>query len=563
MEKNWNFLCDSLKKEDMQSLSKRLGVSQVFSVILLNRNIDLRSLQGLDSNDLSKLYNPFLLKDMEIAVREIKESVSKGEKITVYGDYDVDGIASVAMLVRYLKGLGANCDSYIPDRENEGYGLNCDAIKKIAESGTGLIITVDNGITAINEAAYAKSLGLKMIITDHHACGENLPDALAVVNPKRQGCEYPFRELSGAGVCFKLICALENDVNKIASLYAEYVSIATIADVVPLRDENRILARIGIEKIQKERIPWIDALLDTSCIKKEKLNSYHIGFMVAPRINAAGRIATADVAQNLMFSDDYDTALKYAKILNEENIKRKEIGDRIFKEAVEIIEKGNYKNKKVLVLAKENWHQGVIGITASRIADIYHKNVFLLSVCGDMAKGSARSISGFNLYDALTHCSCCLTKFGGHDMAAGLTIEAGKICEFDEKINMYADSVLNDSDMVPSLDIDCRLSCEGSLVRLCREINKLEPFGTGNSKPVFAVMNAKIKAMRLTSDSRHLIIKFEKNNVELSAIGFGMADKADLISVGDTVCLAGRLELNEHLGTISPQLHIIDIKLKS
>lgn len=560
MDKNWNFLCDKLLKKDIAETSARLGVSQVFSVILLNREVKLSDISELVYCDFSKLYDPFLLKDMEIAVSEINKSISEGDKITVYGDYDVDGIASVVMLVRYLRSRGAQCDAYIPDRESEGYGLNCEAIKKISENGTNLIITVDNGITATAEAEYVKTLGLKMIITDHHACGENLPDAIAVVNPKRNECQYPFRELSGAGVCFKLLCALDGNTEKIASLYSEYVSIATIADVVSLKDENRILAKIGIKKIRNEKIPWVDALLDTSSIEKEKTCSYHIGFMIAPRINAAGRIGTADIALKLMFSDDFDTAYEYAEFLNSENCRRKEIGDKIFKEAIEIIENGDYKDKKVIVLAKEHWHQGVIGITASRIADIYHKNVFLLSVCGDIAKGSARSVPGFNLYDALTECSCCLSKFGGHDMAAGLTIFTDKIEEFEEKVNLYADNVLNDENMVPSINIDCRLSCEGSLVKLCHEINKLEPFGTGNTKPVFAIMNAKIRAIRLTRDGKHLLVKFVKNNVELSAIGFGMAEEAKKISVSDVVNIAGKLELNEYLGNITPQVHIVDIK---
>ena len=558
MGKKWNFLSDKLDAAKVNEMAKLYKISPVMAALLLNRGIDENKIENFFAPHISDLYDPFLLKDMDKATERINKAVEKGEKITVYGDYDVDGITSVAIVLKYLKSKGAVCTYFIPERESDGYGLNKDAIDKIKCGGTSLIITVDNGISAVEEAEYVKKCGIDLVITDHHACGDVIPSARAVVNPKQPGCGYPFKELAGAGVCFKLICALEGNSEKIIEDFGEYVAIATIADVVSLTDENRTIVKFGMKKLSGCNIPWFDALCEVSGIEKENLNSYHIGFIIAPRLNAAGRMGSAYSALKLILSEDYESAVEYATLLDEENKRRKELGNGIFEEATEMIEKNNYADNKVIVLAKEGWHGGIIGITASKIAGLYEKNVFLLSLSGNEAKGSGRGVEGLNLYDALANCADCLSKYGGHAMAAGLSLPAENIDIFRKKINEYADSVI-DGEIILSLDIDCRLSCGGSLLKLIDEIQKMEPFGAGNEKPLFAVSGAKISFVKKTKDGKHMMLRFIKGGSEFSAIAFGMGDMADTVKRDCVYTIAATLEKNEYLGNVSPQFHITDI----
>ena len=561
MLKKWNFLCDNLKSEDIASLANAEGISQIASVVMLNRGIIGAAGHDYLKVNTDMLHDPFLMRDMQKAVDTVNGALERGEKITVYGDYDIDGVSSVTMLVRYLKSRGGKAAGYIPDREAEGYGLNREALRQLKAEGTGLIITVDNGISAIEEAEYAASIGLCMVITDHHTCGEELPVAAAVVNPKRHDCEYPFKDLAGAGVCFKLLCALSGDSDAMLKAYGEYAALATIADVVPLTGENRLLAKIGIEKMRTSEIGWLDVLCDVSKIEKAKLDSYSVGFMLAPRINAAGRIGSAYDALSLFMCDTYDDALPFAEKLNNENTRRKEIGNNIYDEALEMTQKPGYENKKVWVLAKENWHPGIIGISASRLADTYNKNVFLLSLSEGEAKGSGRGVRGFNLFAALQSCSDLLLKFGGHELAAGVSLSAGNIEEFDKRINEYADGVMSDEDMVSYIDIDCRLSCRGSLLKLFDELQTFEPFGTGNPKPVFAVIDAKVINVKTSRDNKHLFLTIEKNGSRFSAVGFSMGDMSESVSRAGKISIAAHLDKNEYLGKTSPQFKILDIKL--
>lgn len=560
MEKKWNFLSDELSRERVSALARKEKISPVCAALLLNRGVDEENIKSFFEADRKTLFDPFCMKDMEKAVKRIEKAICEKEKITVYGDYDVDGITSVAMLTKYLKKRGAVCTYYIPERESEGYGLNCDAIQKIKNGGTSLIVTVDNGIAAIKEAEFAKSLGIELVICDHHACPDILPDA-AVVNPKRRDCPYPFKELAGAGVCFKLVCALEGDSDKIIDEYAEFVALATVADVVSLKGENRTLVLLGMEKMKKENIPWLDALCTVSGIEKGNINSYHIGFMLSPRLNAAGRMGTAYEALRLLLTNNMESAMEIAESLNVNNNLRKDIGNAIYDDAVEMIENGNFENKKVIVLAKEGWHGGIIGIIASKIADAYGKNVFLFTKNGEDAKGSGRGVEGISLYQALCYCEDTLLKFGGHAMAAGVSLSSDKIEEFDRKINEYADNVI-DGDIVLTLPIDCRLSCEGSLLSLIDEISRLEPFGCDNERPVFAISDAIVRSVRKTRDERHMMLKFQKNGKEFSAIAFGFGEMADKIRLGDKISVAAHLEKNEYMGSVSPQFHIIDIRVE-
>lgn len=559
--KNWNILSDNLSVESVNLLAKEQKISPVVAVLLLNRGITSEKINTFFGSDITDLHSPYILKDVNKAVDRINNAIENKEKITIYGDYDVDGITSVAMLYKYLKSRDAVCTYYIPHRESEGYGLNKDSIRKIKDAGTSLIVTVDNGISALDEVLYAKEIGVDVVICDHHTCGESIPMAEAIVNPKRSDCEYPFKELAGAGVCFKMICALDGDSEKIMHEYGEYVALATVADVVSISGENRTLVKIGMEKIKNTEIPWLSALCEVSGIDKQNLTSYHIGFVLSPRLNAAGRMGSAYSALKLLLCDDYNRAYEIAEELNTNNNLRKDIGNEIFEQAAHMIEKGNYDDKKVIVLANEGWHSGIIGIIASKIADTYGKNVFLLSIEGDEAKGSGRGVPGLSLYEALKNCEDILTKFGGHDLAAGVSLKACDIDEFDRRINEYANCKIK-GEITLSLDIDCRLSCEGSLLKLIDDISKLEPFGPDNDRPTFAVYGAKVRQVRKTRDGKHLMLKFEKCRKEFSSIGFGFGNLADKIKVGSIVNIATRLEKNEYLGEISPQFHIMDLELE-
>lgn len=560
LEKRWNFLCDRLDRNQIAKMIKQYRISPVAAVLLLNRGITEDSALKFLKVSEDDFYDPFLMRDMDRAVARIQDAVKNREKITVYGDYDVDGVTSVAMLVRYFSSIGAECDYYIPSRDEEGYGLNKNALEKIAASGTKLIVTVDTGISAIEEVDAANSLGMDVVITDHHTVGEKLPDAVAVVNPKHPDCNYPFSELCGAGVAFKLLCALDGSHSRMLDEYADLAAVAAIADIVPLKNENRLLAVMGIKKIKTRPSTGLAALMSVAGIQGEDITSYQIGFGIAPRINAAGRMSTANIATRLFLEDDPKKAAELAALLNQTNEERRQASEQILKEAIEQIETRRLFDKKVLVLYSGDWHPGIIGITASKIVDLYHKTAILISVENGVGHGSGRSIRGLNLYNAISACSQYMIKFGGHDMAAGFTIDEDRILEFDEAINKYADGVLSPEDMTPKLDIECRLACDGSLLKLADEIHMMEPFGHENPRPLFAIMGCTIKSIRTSRDKKHLFLSVEKNNTEISAVGFGMGDRKEEFSEGGRVNLAATLTRNIYGDKIMPQLRISDIK---
>ncbi len=560
MEKIWNFLCDDLDRNSIAEMVKTLKISPVMAVLLLNRGVAKDDANDFLNVSKENLHDPFLMLDMDRAVERIKKAVENKEKITVYGDYDVDGITSVAMLVRYFKSFGVECDSYIPSREEEGYGLNSAAIIKIAKSRTKLIITVDTGITAIEEVGLATALGIDVIVTDHHTVGEKIPKAVAVLNPKREDCTYPFSELCGAGVTFKLLCALDGGDERIIENFVDLAAVAAIADIVPLKGENRHLAALGIKKLKENPNPGIAALMDIAAIDRDELSSQHISFGMAPRLNAAGRMMSADLSKSLLLEDDEGKALELAKTLNQTNEERRATGEQVFSEAVEQVESRGLKNKKVLVLHSHDWHPGIIGITASRIAELYHKTAILISVNEGVGQGSGRSVRGLNLYNAVSACEGLLTKFGGHDMAAGLTIDENKILQFDEEINRYADSNVSEEDLIPRLDVECRLSCDGPLMRLLDEIRILEPFGHENPRPIFGVMDCLVKSIKTSRDNKHLLMSVEKNNTALSAVGFGMGNRSSDFRAGSRVNMAVSPVKNTYGGKTTVQLRIADIK---
>ena len=558
MERQWVFINQDYDKAQLSSLVKKLRMSPAICMALLNRGITPDNADGYFSASPEGLHDPFLMADMEKAAARLREAIDKGEKVCVYGDYDADGVSASAMLCSYLRSKGAVCSVYIPLREGEGYGVNSEAVKKIAKSGAKLIVTVDTGISAVRETAEAKALGMDVIITDHHECGASLPPACAVCDPKRPDCPYPFKALSGTGVAFKLICAVEGDTEKCLKKFSEYVAFATVADVVDLLGENRTLVKIGMEKIKREPIFWLDTLMEMTRIKKKELTSFGLAFMVAPRINAAGRMKNAYTALNFLKSRDMGRGVLLCVELDVLNDRRKNTGDKILAEALGKI--SQTPAKKVLVLSGEGWHSGVIGIVAARISEMYHRNVVMISVNGGIGSGSARAIEGFNLYDALSSCSHLLEKFGGHAKAAGLTLKEENIALFDDAINKYADSVMTPESLIPKIYIDCAISCETSLEKLCREQLLMEPFGEANERPVFAVLGARINPVRKTRDRKHLMMSITKNGNSFPCIGFGMGDLADGLRAGDIIDLAAGIELNEYMGRTSPQFHISDIK---
>ena len=480
-EKNWILRSADDPKLDsvINQISIALGINPIVAKLLYNRGYeDIASAKSFIYMESEMLSDPFLMKDIEKGLDAVKAAIDNKVKITVYGDYDVDGVTSVCTLYLYLKSLGADVEYYIPNRAGEGYGVSCGAIDSIHATGSGLIITVDTGITANEEVEYAKTLGIDFIITDHHECRADIPAAVAVINPHRPDCDYPFKELAGVGVVFKFICAYEERIlgkkrraaaENIFSQFADLVAIGTIADVMPLRDENRIIVRYGLSMMENTERVGLAALIEAASAKNEtqrnfnkkkksKITSGYIGYTIAPRINAAGRIKTASMAVELFLSEDKNEAVKIAEELCRTNKERQAEENNIMREAYSKIEKYDIENNPVIVLDADNWHHGVIGIVSSRITEKFSRPSILVSFEGnegseacadDVGKGSGRSIKGMNLVDALCYCSDHLVKFGGHELAAGLSVTRGELANFISKINEYARNNLSSDDMVP------------------------------------------------------------------------------------------------------------------
>ena len=497
--------------------------------------------------------------DMALAVDRIIKAINNKEKILIYGDYDVDGITSITVVKNFLLERGANVAQYIPNRLNEGYGLNKEAIKKIADEGVNLIITVDCGISGIEEVDYANSLGLEVIVTDHHEVGEVLPNAIAVVDAKRKDSTYPFRELAGVGVGFKLIQAIAQRLELEEKEYLKYldiVCIGTISDIVPLVDENRVIAKLGLKLVEVTKNVGLKALLESSGYKK--IDSFTVSFGLAPRINACGRMGKEKEALNLFLTQDENEAKKIALRLNEYNKERQDIEKRIYEDAVNNIEKSE-KNKQVLVLGSEKWHHGVIGIVASKITDLYFKPSILICFEEDEGKGSGRSISGFDLYESLTNCSENLEKFGGHSMAVGVTLKKENFEKFKEEFEKYAQNS-NICDIIPIIKIDEEITLEDINIKAVEELNMLEPFGEANKMPLFMYKNLKIHSIRTLSEGKHIKLTLKDNNFYIDSIGFNLGHLAEEYQIGDKVDVVGSLEINRFNGKESVQINLKDLR---
>lgn len=566
-EKIWKFKNQHLTGSRIKQMAEEYKLPPVIATILLNRGIEGASaVHSYLSKSMQAVHNPNGLTDMTAAVQRICTALSSGEKTVIYGDYDVDGITSTALLYSFLKSQGANVSYYIPKRKEEGYGINIMAVNKLSKEGTKLLITVDCGITAVGEVEFARLQGMDVIITDHHTCKEKLPKAVAVINPKRPDCEYPFDGLAGVGVAFKLVLATAMELGlstrECFDQYVELAAVGTVADVVPLLDENRIIVDRGVAALAATKRPGLRALLEVSGADKRPLSASTIAFTLAPRLNAAGRLSSATTAVELLLETNPERALAIAKELDGENKERQQTEQKIYDEALELIaEDPNAPQKKVLVLAKEGWHQGVIGIVASKINELYYRPCILISYENGVGKGSGRSIPSFNLFDALTHCEDLLSAFGGHAVAAGLSMNTSDLEAFTKKINDYANSVLKPGDLLPAVKIDCQIRPEDVTLTAAKLLTKLEPYGMGNEKPSFAIRQVQITAIATMGvEDKHLRMRLASGNCVINAVGFQMGSYARRLQAGDLVDVAFSMDINHYQGTESVQLILKDIK---
>ena len=577
---------------EVQAIASAIGASPVFAILLHNRGYRtadeaMRFLRF----ETSDFHDPFLLNDIDRAVERIKLAVANKEKICIYGDYDVDGVTSVSMLYLYLTDMGADVTIKIPRRDHEGYGMSAAAVDTLAAMGVSLIVTVDTGITANEEIRHARELGVDVVVTDHHECHTDLPEACAVVNPHRPDSTYPFAELAGVGVVFKLICAYEmtlcresgesvlSGVSRICKKYADLAAIGTVADVMPITDENRLIVSMGLSQLENSPRIGVAALMDAANItqkdgkpvKKKKITSGTIGFGLAPRINAAGRISDSLIAVNLLLSDKEADAQAYAEELCVINKRRQVEENQIAEQAYEMIEQTHdFSRDMVIVLEHDDWQQGIIGIVSSRITEKYGLPSILISFSGsvvgephgtDNGKGSGRSIKGMNLVGALNHCADTLEKFGGHELAAGLTVRRDNVEAFRRKINAYAAETLSEESFSITMSYDAELRMPDVTLALAEEITKLEPFGVGNPAPAFVVKEATVQRIMQLSGGKHTKLILESEGVSICGVYFGVSVSELGFDVGDKIDVLFNVDVNDYKNVKSVQIIIQDAKL--
>ena len=559
MKKKWEFY--DTDEELVQKLSQQLKMSNILTSILVNRNITspekIRIFLNPTRNDF---YDPFLLNDMEIAVERILKAIEQKEKVMIYGDYDADGITSITVLKKFLEERGLIVDYYIPNRLEEGYGLNKNAIEKIAKQKYSLMITVDCGISAIEEIKLANNLGIETIITDHHETVETLPEAMAVVDPKRKDNTYPFRDLAGVGVVYKLIQALSIRLGleeKEFLKYLDIVCIGTISDIVPLVDENRVIAKLGLKLIERTKNKGLKRLIE-AC-NYSSIDANMISFGVAPRINACGRMGFQEEAIRLFLSDDEAEVATITQKLNEYNKERQDTEKKIFEEAISKIQEEKMQENSCIILGGENWHHGVIGIVSSKITDMYFKPSLLICFEGDMGKGSGRSIPGFDLHHALMETGNYLERFGGHSMAVGLSVKKEKFEEFKKKFEELAKES-NIQDILPILYIDEEITIKEMTLELMQELKQLEPFGEKNKEPLFMLRNVKIDSIRTLSEGKHMKLTLKEGIYLIECIGFNLGHLAEDYRIGDKVDVVGNLAENHYQNLTKVQMILQDIR---
>ena len=558
MNKKWQIY--QTNEQKVEEIAKKYEINKLLATILVNRDItEKQTLEKFLNPKRNDFYDPYLMPDMEIAVERIIKAIEKNEKILIYGDYDVDGITSVTVLKSFLEERGITISEYIPNRLKEGYGLNKKAIEEIAKQGIQLMITVDCGISAVEEVEYANKLGIETIITDHHEPGNELPKALAVVDAKRKDNTYPFRNLAGVGVVFKLIQAIGTRLKLDEKKYLKYldiVCIGTISDIVPLVDENRVIVKLGLKLVKQTKNLGLREIIKSSGYNQ--IDSNTISFGVAPRINACGRMGHQEEALKLFLETEEKEVNQLTQKLNEYNKIRQETEKNIYNEAVEEIEKEKLYNKNTIVIMKKNWHHGVIGIVASKITELYFKPSILLCEEEENAKGSGRSIPGFDLYEALTNCKEHIDRFGGHSMAIGINIKKDDFEKFRNKIENIAEEK-NIREIVPILKVDAQIYLDDINKEMVGSLKELEPYGEANKMPIFVFRNLKIYSIRALSEGKHLKLTLKDNKNIVNAIGFNLGELANEYRIGDKVDVAGNLEINTFNGVENIQINIKDI----
>ena len=558
MKKKWEYY--EQDKELVEQIAKSHNISELLAKILINRNIiNEEEISVFLNPKRNNFHNPFLMLDMDKAVDRIIKAIENKEKTIIYGDYDVDGITSITVLKKFLSERGLEVDYYIPNRLEEGYGLNKDAIQEIAKQGYTLMITVDCGISGIQEVEMANSFGIETIITDHHEQLDSLPQAYCIINPKRKDNTYPFRGLAGVGVVFKLIQAISIKLGLDEKMYLKYldvVCIGTISDIVPLVDENRVIAKLGLMLVKVTKNVGLKELITQTGYSN--IDSSMISFGIAPRINACGRMGKQEEALKLFITDDKREANEITKKLNQYNVQRQEKEKNIFEQAIKKLENNNVEELNSIVLAGENWHNGVIGIVASRLTEKYFKPTILICVEGEEGKGSGRSIPGIDLHQALVESSKYLKKYGGHEMAVGLSIEKNKIEDFRK----HFENILKEKNVkqiVPVINIDCEITKKDLNKDTIEQIKLLEPYGEKNKPPLVVYKNLKITSIRALSEGKHLKLELKDGNENISAIGFNLGELSEEYLIGDKVDIVGTLELNSYNGQEKIQINLKDI----
>ncbi len=558
MQKTWN-----LKKYDpdlIERIKKTYSISEIMAKLLVSREIEFDEIEKFLNGTLEDLEDPYKLKDMEKLVQRVDVAIKNNEKICIYGDYDVDGITSITIMYKFLTKLGADIMYYLPDRLLEGYGINNNALDEIKAKGVSLMITVDCGITAVDEVEHAKEIGLDVCITDHHECADILPDAIAIVNPKRKDDTYPFKMLAGVGVAFKCITAIAKMYNLDKEEYLQYldiVSIGTISDIVPLVGENRIISKYGLKAMESTKNIGLKALI--KLVNPKEIDSMMVSFTMAPRINACGRMGNASAAVKLLLEKDENTAERIANELDSLNQERKNVETIIFKEALDIIKDNNLENKNSIVLYKDSWHNGVIGIVASRLVNMYYKPVILLTKENGNVRGSGRCPSGFSIYDALTECKDKLIQFGGHELAAGLSVEESMIQEFIDAFEL-ASAKRKDGIAEQIIDIDAQIERKDLNIQIIKDIRAMKPYGQSNQLPIFLYKGLKVNAIRTIKEDKHLKLLLKDDKSLIDVVGFSMGSRRDEIRIGDKIDIVGSVELNSYNTPKTIQIVLQDFK---
>jgi single-stranded-DNA-specific exonuclease len=558
----------------IKKLADELTISPVLTEILISRGVDtFEKARSFFRPSTEDLHDPGLMDGMNVAVTRIVRATENKEKITVYGDYDVDGTNGASLIWSFLSRAGADARYFIPDRVREGYGLSNAGIEQAKNYGSSLLVAVDCGITAVKQVEYARSLGIDVIICDHHEPGDPLPNAIAVLDPLKPSCGYPYKYLCGCGVGFKLVQALcedpvirtriGGDGEELLLAYLQYVTLATIADIVPLTNENRTIVKLGLELINTTPLPGIRALIESSGLKPGRVNAGQVVFVLAPRINAVGRLGDAMRAVELLTCESYEKALSLAQVMEEENRNRRKIDEDTFAKAQEYIDQNiDVDQNHAIVLHQGDWHPGVIGIVASRVVERYYRPTVLMSTIDGVAKGSARSISGFDIYQALKKCEGSLIQFGGHKYAAGLTVELNRIDEFRQAFYKVANETLPKELLTPVLNIDADIDIAELTPKFVRVLSQFAPFGPENMRPIFSARSVELSGQPRIVGKNHLRFKVKKNSRTIDAVGFSLGDLLDRTLQGrGGLDLAFSLDENDFEGEMMPQLKVRDIKI--